>query len=184
MSDTSQSSMDRDAALVRATEAFSGAFVLFGQANGDLMVFDAVLERWVPLLPGALQTVLTSNGPGVFPSFQPSSGGVPGIWRKLGSGSIILASGVTTTILTFTLATALSGEQPGAYQVSPIGAVANPGTMSSYNDEVFAAPLNNRAHFLVSTDPPGIDDYKLQATQVNGGALPISYNWFMYGVIP
>ena len=70
-----------------ASRAIVGLWTIAGQVAGALVAFDSVAGVWIALPPGAAGDVLTSNGAGLFPSYQPTAGGTLDVRFLPGSGA-------------------------------------------------------------------------------------------------
>lgn len=70
-----------------ASRAIVGLWNIAGQVAGSLVAFDSVTGVWIALPPGAAGDLLTSNGPGLFPSYQPSTTAMLDVRFLAGSGA-------------------------------------------------------------------------------------------------
>lgn len=61
--------------------------------EGDLLVWDYSEQEWIRLAAGPASEVLTSNGPGTLPSYEPAAGGGGGITELTGDATAGPGSG-------------------------------------------------------------------------------------------
>lgn len=100
-------------------------------AEGDLLVFHAGVWETV-IAPGALGDVLTSNGPGLLPTYQPAPGGT----FPPGTGVVVDTAGVGSALPVTTDQTAAGGTAPGTFIARGLRLVNNARSFGAVGDGV------------------------------------------------
>jgi hypothetical protein len=152
-----------------------------GAQEGDLLVYDG--SQWVAFSPGVAGTVLTSNGPGTEPTFQP-------LPPSPGTGSVLTGqatAGLSSGNVVYVNAanTWLKAINNGTYEQATAGGVylGVPGEIWLSGSPIPAAlfttsggsPANGQEVYLAaSTDDGGTGAGKLTATPPVSGLVTIA----------